>query len=167
MQKRGFSLVEMLVYIAILVLMLFVIINILSVILTSQRSLKTSKAIENSGIFSLERMVREIRHAESINTLQSSFGVSPGVLVLNGTDTNGNVRIIKFFVSGGRLTIEENGSPAGALTQTGTNITNLIFSHIITDNSEAIRIRLTIESGIGENYRIDNFYSTAVLRGSL
>jgi len=165
--KKGFSLVEMLIYIAILVLMLFVIVNILQTMVSSQRTLKTSKALENSGIFSLERMVREIRNAENVNTLQSALGNNPGVLVLSGTDEDGNPRTVKFLISGGLLTVEENGVSEGALTQVGTNITSLIFNHIITDNSEAVRIQMTVESGTGSNYRSENFYSTAVLRDSL
>jgi prepilin-type N-terminal cleavage/methylation domain-containing protein len=165
--RNGFSLVEMIIYMAILAMMLLVIINTLFIISTSQRTVKSSKTIENSGIFSLERMVRDIRNATSVDTNQSILGSHPGVLVLNGTDVNGNSHVVKFYLSTSTLHVVDNSVDQGALTETGTKVTNLVFTLINTTKSSAVRIQMTLESGTSTYYRSEKFYSTAILRGSI
>jgi prepilin-type N-terminal cleavage/methylation domain-containing protein len=165
--KRGFSLMEMLIYIAILVLIMVVVINILFNIISSQKKFKTAKNVENSAAYTLERINREIRDAQSIDTLGSVFGSNPGSLKLIGTDVNGNSKTVEFFVSSSTVHIKENGIDLGRLSQTEGRVTNLIFNRITNTHSDSVRTRLTVESGTSTNYRSENFYSTTILRGSL
>jgi len=165
-KNDGFSLVEMLIYIAILSFLLVIIINLLSGLLTSQRNLKSAKNIENSGIYGFERMVREIRDAKNIDTSNSQLNTNPGVLVLNTTDENNVDRTVEFFVSNETLHIKENGVDLGPLTPKNASVTNLIFRSVDTANSEAVKIEFTAESGSGQFYKQGNFYSTAILRSS-
>ncbi len=166
-KNRGVSIIETLIYITILVFILVVIVSLLFNLLSSQKNIKASKSIENSASLSLERIIREIRLAESVNTTSSVFGTSPGDLVLHSTDTNGNARTVEFFVTGNTIHLKENGTDQGAINQSDARVTNLVFTLISGTNSTAIRTQMTLESGTTTSLRSDKFYTTNILRSSL
>lgn len=161
---QGFSLLEMLIYIAILIIMLTVIMNIIISIMSTGRIIKSLRNIENSALISLERITREVRQAESVNTSSSILNSALGKLVLDGSDADGNPRTAEFYLSSGVLMFSENGIEIGALSPTGAKITGLLFEHFSGLNSEGIRTTITTESGTSTHYRSEKFYSTAVLR---
>jgi type II secretory pathway pseudopilin PulG len=165
-ESKGFSLAEMIIYIAILSLLLVVIVMLLSGIANSQRRLKSSRSVENSAIFGLDRIVREARDAQSIDTLTSQFGTHPGVLRLSGKDEFGQARMVEFYLNGNTLRLKENDIDRGPLTPEDARITNLVFYSMPTGNSWGIRVEMTIESGQGSALRFEEFSSTAILRGS-
>lgn len=163
-RERGFSLVEMIVYITILVFMLGIIMSIVISFARSQRAVKASKEVENSAIISLERISREIRLADGINVSSSTFDLNPGVLVLNSTDEGGSPRTVEFSFSSGGILLRENGLNVGAVSQTDARVTNLVF-HIFSNNGvTGIRTEVSIESGTSTYYRSGNFYSSTTLR---
>ena len=161
---EGFSLVEMLIYISILVLLLAVIMNIVVSVVRSGRVIKALRNVENSATISLERLVREVRQAESVNAGLSTLGSNPGRLVLEGTDIDGNPRTVEFSLSSGTLMFSENGVELGALSQSDARVSNLIFHLFSGPNSEGIKIEMTIESGTSTHYRSGKFYSSGILR---
>jgi type II secretory pathway pseudopilin PulG len=165
--KKGFSLMEMIIYIAILVLILVVVINILFNIISSQKKFKTARSVENSAAYTLDRINREIRDATTIDTAGSIFNANPGKLMLNSTDSNGNARTVEFFISSSTVHIKENGVDLGRLTQADGSVTNLVFTHITNTHSDSVRTVMRVESGTSTNYRAENFYATTILRGSL
>ncbi|MDD5050304.1 MAG: hypothetical protein PHV93_01000 [Candidatus Pacebacteria bacterium] len=165
-RKRGTTLVEALIYIFILVLLLLVIVDALVSFSHSFNMLQSGRDVENSAIASFERITREIRDAKSIDVAQSSFGSSPGQLFLNTTDANGNTETIQFYLVGQALHVKENGTDEGALTRSSVRVTSLIFQHISTSLSEAVKISMTIESGSATSYKSASFYDSATLRGS-
>jgi len=163
-KRRGFSLVEMLIYISILVLMLSVIMNIIVSVIRSERVIKANRNVEGSATVSIERLAREVRLAESIDTSLSVLDSNPGKLVLEGVDVSGNPRTVEFYLVSGVLMISENGVVLGALSQSNAKVSNLIFYLFSGPNSEGIRTEITIESGTGTHYRSNKFYTSAVLR---
>lgn len=162
--KRGFSLIEMVVYVSILVFMLVIVLEVVVSITRSQRVIRSVRDIENSALGSLERIERETRGAESISTASSTFGVSPGVLMLISTDEDENPRTVEFYLSSGRLRVRENGVDAGALTEGNVRVTSLVFRRFATSTVEGIRTEVIIESGTSTHYRVENFYSSALVR---
>ena len=158
---------EMMIYIGILVLIMVVVINILFSITSSQKKFKSAKSVENSAGYTLERITREIRDAQTVDTSGSSFGANPGVLKLTGIDANGNSRTVEFFVSSSTVHIKENGVDLGRLTNADGRVTNLTFTHITNTHSDSVKTFITIESGTSTNYRSENFHSATILRGSL
>ena len=162
--QKGFSLVEMLVYISILTLLLALVVSIIISLTSSQRSIKSQRSIDNSAIVGLERIVREIRLASQVNTSASIFDSSPGVLVLEGDDVDGNPRTVEFYISDGQVILRENGIDIGPVTQPEAVVTTLIFRLSTDPNSVGIRTELALESGTSTHYRSNNFYTFAVLR---
>ena len=161
---EGFSLVEMLIYIAILILMLAVIMNVTVSVVRSGRIIKALRNVENSALISFERITRETRQAQSINLFSSVLDANPGRLVLVGTDALGNPRTVDFYLSSGVLMLSENGVDVGALTQPDAEVSSLVFHRFFSPNSEGIRTEITIESGTSTHYRSNNFYFSAILR---
>ncbi|MEX2013762.1 MAG: prepilin-type N-terminal cleavage/methylation domain-containing protein [Parcubacteria group bacterium] len=165
-RQRGMTLVEMLVYVFLLTLTVFVIINSLFSLSRSYRSLESTLAIETTAQVALERLVREVRGSSSIAVAESVWDSSPGKLLLNQKDGDDNPLTVRFLVANERIEIEENGFNLGPLTPASVRVTNLVFRRITTLESEALKIEMTVESGEGTSFRSKNFYSTVVLRGS-
>ncbi|OHA90871.1 MAG: hypothetical protein A2665_00040 [Candidatus Zambryskibacteria bacterium RIFCSPHIGHO2_01_FULL_46_30] len=163
-KHQGFSLLEMLFYIAILVLLLAVIMNMVVSVVRSGRIINALKNVENSAVVSLERITRELRQADSVNVSLSTLDSNPGQLVLEGTDETGSPRTVEFYLSLGRLFLKENGVDVGALSQSDAQVSRLIFQRFSSLNAEGIRIEITLESGTSTHYRSEKFYSSAILR---
>jgi type II secretory pathway pseudopilin PulG len=162
--QKGFSLVEMVIYICILTAMLIIVLEVLVSITKSQRVMKSVRNIEDATLVSLERIERETRAATSINTASSTLGVTPGALVLDTTDTNGNAETLRFYLSNGQLVLNENGLDVGPLTGNDVRVTSLMFVRFASSSVEGIRTQMTIESGTSTAYRSETFYSSATLR---
>ena len=163
---RGFSLVETLLYTAILSLVLLIVAGTVIAVIRSSGNLRTAQLIERDAGFVLERMVREIRDAQSVNVGASILGAHPGKLLLNTTTVSGGVRTAEFYLDNGVLYFKEDGAVVGPLGSAQTTVSNLVFRHIATSRSDGVKIELTLTSGTGSAARSENFYATAVLRDS-
>src|SRR3990167_580640 len=137
--KRGFSLIEMLVYISILVFMLVIILEVIISITQKDRIIESKRNIENSAALTLERVTREVRESTAISVPSSTR------LVL--TESDGTT---EFYLSDARIFLKENGIEVGTLTSSST--------------SEGVSVRMTLESGTTTAYRVESFYISAVKR---
>jgi len=160
--------VETLVYLVILGLLIFIVANLLLVMVRSFYAGQLERELVQSATGSLERMVREIRKAHSIDLVNSIFGAHPGKLVLQQiAATNGHVSYVQsFFLNGTTLVIQEGDGQAVALTNPLVRVDNLVFRPLTTPMSEGVKIDLTFSAVRGGVVRSEKFYSTAVLRGS-
>lgn len=162
----GFSLIEMIVYISLLTVIMVSVVNMLLVMSRANSFYKVSRHIQSSAVFALDRIVRDIRNAQSVDLIGSTLGASPGVLILNTTQATGTPEIIQFYVSAGALRVKQDGGDIGPLTLSDVSVQNLVFRHINTGISQAVKVELTLSSGAGSFARSANFYATAVLRDS-
>lgn len=165
-RKKGIVLIEMIVYIVILAFVLTVIVNVLTVITQTQRSLKASRTVEASAAAIMETVGREIRQSISIDLGQSALGVHPGTITLHSRDVDGNPRTVAFSVADDTVYMSENGANIGPLTHEDTKVTNFLLRSITTPNSTGVKLELQLEVGTSSSYRNENFYSTFLLRGS-
>lgn len=162
--RDGFSLIEMVVYIAILVGMLVIVIQVVFSITRSSQMVHSARNIETSAVSALERIGRELRQAQSVDTVASTLNSHPGVLALDGESDAGVAYSREFYLSGGRLRLRENGVEAGVLTHASTTVTNLVFTRFYATSTEGVRIQMTLESGTSTAYRTETFYSSILLR---
>jgi type II secretory pathway pseudopilin PulG len=163
---RGMTIIELLLYVAILVLLVGVTVGALLSLSGIYRNLRSLEAVNENAQSSLERIVREVRGATSVDTLQSTFGTNPSDLYLNSLDVNGASTTVEFFATSSAVHIKEAGVDSGPLTSSNVKVTKLIFRLLTSAKSQAVKVEMTIESGTSTNYVTKNFYSTAVLRGS-
>lgn len=164
----GFTLVEMVIYIAILSIIVVLVTSSILVMSKSLSSIQTSRKINNFAETSLERIVREIRFADSVDTLNSTFGVSPGVLKLNTIDPTSEIQgTVEFYLSGLDLMIKEGNNPPEDITPSSLSITDLIFYNIvIPDVSESIKVEVEVTGSGIYGDKTEKFYSTIVLKRS-
>ena len=163
--KNGFSIIEIMVYLAIFTALSVLVINSFIVILSSFNTTNMNRKLLESGTVSMERISREIRQAKNIDIVNSILDTSPGTLQLNSTDSGGNSMIIKLINENGSLNLYKNNTLQGNLLGANLSITNLIFRRIATTQSEAVKIEMTLRYSLGHKTKSENFYDTVVLRG--
>jgi competence protein ComGC len=161
--KSGYSLVEMVIYVAIISVISIVIVNMLLSFSQSYRNLTVLRLIEHSGTDSFERMVRDISAANSVDTGNSIFNSNPGVLTLVAS-YGGNSTTTKFYVQNGILKVDVNGSYFGPLTVSNTSISNLVFTLLDSGISNAIKIDMTLVATSGPVTKTKTYHSTILLK---
>ncbi|MFC1757006.1 PilW family protein [Patescibacteria group bacterium] len=156
MRKNGFTLVEILIYIAILAVVSVVIVNSLLVMMKSFHGYRIARFVNVNGAMAIERVVREIRFAGDIGE-ESILDVSPGKLVFGD---------LEIFVSNSELMLKDGDADAVSLTSDKVQVENLVFKEIETINSKAVKIEVEFKSSRGTYQKTAKFYDTVVLRGS-
>jgi type II secretory pathway component PulJ len=165
-KKSGFTLVEMIIYIAFFAILSILAIEALMVVMRSFYTLRLTQNINQSATTALERMSREVRNAYDIDTAGSTFNANPGHLTLRTKDAGGANTTVEFYVNGSQIGIKEGGVDKGSLMEKSTTVTNLIFRQITTANSKAIKIEMSLHDTHGVLSRDAVFYDTILLRGS-
>ncbi len=162
-KKSGYSLVETIIYIALLCILISAIIWSTASIVKAYKKMRTIRDVENSAVAAMDRMEREIRDADSVNASQSTFGTSNGVLTLNGNTPTGTSETLKFYLTNGVLYVDQNGTQLGPLTLSDVTVSNLTFNYFSNSNSSGVQILMTLQTS---GTPAKSFEDSAVLRGS-
>ncbi len=158
---NGISLIESVIYLAIFSAMSIVVINSFIIILSSLSNIGLNHSLLNSGSMSMERISREIRQAKNIDLTNTTTES----LQLNSTDVSGNSTTIKFLKEGNALNIYKDGVLMDNLLTQNTIIDFISFNRISTANSEAVKVKITIEETRRNRTKVISFYDTVNLRG--
>lgn len=171
MMKKGFTLIEFLVYITTLVI---IVASIISFVVWSVHSNNKAKAVRetlDSAKRAMETMTQEIRETESVYASTSVFGVHPGQLSLETTrhlPVGEDITYIDFYVCDEFLCFKKESQDPIVLISDKVEITNLVFTHVISGDISSIHIDLTVEYKNPQNrseYETSiNLQSTANLR---
>lgn len=158
----GFTLVEMLIYIALMTLITLVMVQSFILVLKANRTSITEVNIRNSGYSAMEGMLREIYASDGIYT------TSAGVLQMTQSGGTNNV---KFATSSSNILNFYEGASnpptlVGPLTSKDIVVKSLIFTPIYTGKSSAVRIQMQLSTTVNGITKTEWFYSTAILRGS-
>ncbi len=160
-KKTGFTLIEMLMYVALMTIIILVIVQSITVVLKSNRSSFADINIRNSGYTAMEGILREIRSSETVEQ------ASMGILEMKQDNLT---RVVRFSTSSeGTIDFYEGSDVpniVGPLTSKGVFVKNLIFTKINTGKSFAVRIEMELETNVNDIYKSEWFYGTAILRGS-
>jgi len=165
-KNKGFSLIEMIVYLAIFTGISVLVINSFIVISSSYATIRSNHDLLESASNSMERIGRDIRQASSVDTANSLLGVSNGSLQLNSTDSSGNPMTIRFTLTNGMINLYENGVLVNNLLGQNIRATNLTFRNIITTEGQAVKIEMTIQNQLSKQQQSINLYNTIILRDS-
>ncbi len=161
---KGFSLVEMLIYVAIAAVIMIAVVDTVLGIVNVYSELRLVRNNENSAMIAMDRMSREIRNATSIDG-QSVLGSTLGRLVLAST-VNGNPSTADFYINDGILYFKKDGVYVGPLTSSTTDITSLVFTSLSTTTSKAVKIDMSLSSSYETKVKTGTFHTTIILRGS-
>ena len=164
---KGFTLVEMIIYVALFAVLSILAVNATIVVMKSFYTLRITQAVSMSATTALERMSREIRNAYDVDLIESTTGTSPGRLTLRTKDTAGANTTIEFYVNAsGQPGMKIGGVDKGSLVAKTVTINSLIFRSITTANSKAIKIEMILSDSRSNPAKLVKFYDTIVLRGS-
>ena len=157
----GLSLIETMIYIAILLAVLLLFVNMILPISESYINIRMIRKLDSAAISSMDRMTREIRDASSIN-IASILGVDQSRLVVDNPDAT---QVI-FSMVDNQIHIVNDGVDSGSLLPPG--ITTPIFNirRVLTGHSVGVRIEMILEGSERNIPRYQKYYSTVTLRGS-
>ena len=161
---RGFSIIEMLVYVLILaVISVFLVYAIISMI-RSVVEISVSRSILGGAMLSLERITREAKDAYDINEATSTLAAHPGrILFLTETESGATTSIL-FFISGDALMMKRGTSTAQSLLPERVAVENLVFRLATSTLSKSVKIELELSGARGSVTRTEQFYGSAQLR---
>jgi prepilin-type N-terminal cleavage/methylation domain-containing protein len=165
MNKRGFTLIEFVIYIAIVGIILVVAGAIGFNILFGKAKLAAIEEVSQNARFTMEKIADTVRNAQAINS--PSIGTTAPLLSLQIADSSKNPTL--FDVSAGTLRITEGVSQPVSLTASEVTATNLQFSNVSYALAPGtVRIQMTVQftnpSGRPEYNFAKTFYTTANIR---
>lgn len=164
-KQKGYTLLELVFYIAFLALLSVLVVEVFMTMTKSFVEIRSMRDLTQSASVSMERMIREIRDADTVQVADSVFNTNPGSLSLQSVE-NGVTRTVKFMVSGTDLEMYEDGVLVGVLNGETVSINSLIFRSVSTPVSEGIKIELILQESRSNISRTEEFYGAAMLRGS-
>ena len=169
--NKGFTLTELVVYIALLSLVVVAVVQIVFVILDANVRASAREEVLTNSIRAIDAIRKEVREAQVVYTPTSTFSTHPGQLSLVGTTnvpTGELVTYADFFLSDdGRLCISREGVTHQCITSPRVRITDLQFVHLApVGGPEAVQTFITLEresnrSEVQASYTIQ---STDILR---
>lgn len=163
-ENGGFTLIELVVYVAILGALAAIAANTLIIAGASLAEIRAERALNAATAVAMERAVRLVRGAEAIDEALSTLGSSPGALALLGPETPPAVS--RFAVNSEALLLTV-GNQTATLTPPGVAVTELVFRRMAAGTtSEAVRIELTLAASSGRATSTLRSYATVVLRNS-
>ena len=144
---RGFSLIEMLVYISVLTIILTSVFSFLIWVAHSSKKVSTMKEALDNARRAMEIMTYEIKGASNVYAPTSVFGSSPGQLSLKTArylPADETSSYIDFYICGTRLCLKKESQNPIALTSDSVEINNLTFTQSVTGSGVAVRIDLGV-----------------------
>lgn len=157
--KKGFSLFETVVYIALFSMISVIILLSISISAKIYRTAKVNNLMTESGNSAMERITRSARSANTL-TANSIFNSASGVLETLNTDGT----TAKIYISNGIVLLDENGVLSGNLTNEDLVASSLYFYNITTPQGVAVKTELTLTHS--ETNRTEKFQSTTILRNA-
>lgn len=166
LSRKGFSLVEVVLYVGLFSMLSVVAINAMMQTVTSFNYLRSSRDMNDSAVKVMERLTRDIKSATSVDLVNSTFNANPGRLTLNTVNASGTPMVVEYYVSGNTLRIKEDTIDKGSLISSRTQIDGLVFYYINTGHTVGIKINLRLRPSRGDTIDENYFYDTIILRGT-
>jgi type II secretory pathway pseudopilin PulG len=160
-QKGGFTLPEAIIYVAVLAIVSVLVVQVLMVMSRSFLEFRIARAATAGGTAAMERVIREVRWAASINVSDSLAGSHPGRLTLRRA--TGETVVI--YAENNQLYIIEN-NVTSSLLPARVSVTDFRVWLLDNSRSEGVKIELAVESGQGQKTRQAKYYSSAILKDS-
>jgi type II secretory pathway pseudopilin PulG len=159
--RSGFSLVEVMVYLAVLVLIAGALITTFLSLNTVLVRNKTERELTQAASVSMERIVRAIQSADSVNMGLSTLDTNASILTLTATPTT-----TQFYLTDDTLMMSEDGTEVGPLTSDSVSVQSFVANRFMGSTTEMVRVALTLSAQSNTSSSTRTFYTSAVVRGS-
>ncbi len=169
----GFTLIEVLIYIAVLVIIITAVSAFFLWGIRSNTKAKVMRETLDNSTRAMETLTREIKEAKSIYTPTSVFDSHPGGQLSLETNkylpVGESTTYIDFYLCGTQLCLKKESQDPIALTSDKVEVSNLVFSRIITNEIPSVQVSLNVDykdsTGRPEYQASVNLISTVSLRG--
>ncbi len=162
--KKGFTLVESIIYVAILTIFSVLILNVIVLFGKSWSVVKANKNVNVSAMTALERITRDVRSATSVAG-SSVLGTTPGTLDINVKDQSGASVVQSFYISNGKLFTRIGSGAEEQLTLSSVTVQSLTFYKTLLINAEAVKIVMVLTTVEGDKTETRTVETTTTLRG--
>lgn len=160
--SRGFTLIETLIYIAIIGLLAGGLISFTLSIIGTRAKAYVAQEVHSNMRSAVDTISQKIRASTGVNTGASTFDADPGILSLVMADAALDPTIISLNHDNGSLQIKEGAAAPLFITANAVNITNLVFTNM-TGASPRENIKFTITIDYNTEARgVDYVYSRSV-----
>ncbi len=138
--KRGFTLVELILYGALLMILIYVLTDVFTSALDVQLESQGTSSVEQDGRFILSRLNNDILNAQTV-IIPALPGSQSATLQL----TTGNINYVYSLVSGNLQLVNNNGTDT--LNSFDTTVSGLTFQRFGNNNrNDTIKIVFTLTS---------------------
>lgn len=149
--RRGFSLVEMIVYLGIVSSVLVSATLFAAEFAAIRLKAELYREVQRNAVLAVQRIEVEMREASSVDVGGSTFG-DPGVLSVH-TDVAGNDPTV-FSVTDGVLYVQRGVGPQLPLTSSKVEVRNFDVENVSnTGRTRAVRTKLTVGSVGGQLFK--------------
>ena len=162
---KGFTLVELLIYIAGLLALGSVLTLLIVQFYGLYKEILSVPRADRTGLLIVDRITKEIRSAQQIDMIESQFNTSNGVLDIDSV-TEGNTTEKKFFVENGIAKYQEDDDDALILSSKDFTVSNFNFTHVTTPASKAVRFNLELQFQTRNATETKSYTGFAILRES-
>lgn len=145
--KKGFTLIEMVLYIGLLGMLLGAVSSFVVFAVRSQAKTKVEGEVAFQASRAMELITREIKQATGVYAPTSVFETHPGQLSLatNTMPPQGEITTYTdFFLCGVRLCQKRESQSPIAITSSAVKVQNLVFHLINSTGVPSIQIDMTI-----------------------
>ena len=159
-KRKGFTLIEMLLFMAIVSFLLIMLTSIFTASLNVQKESEATSNVQQDGSYLISRLAYDTARAQSI-TIPSSLGTQTNnlQLVIDGTNYT-------YALNNGTLTITDNIG-TDQLNNFDTTVSDLTFKRLGNSGGKnTIQINFRVSSKVQQStgYEFKNFQTTVGLR---
>ncbi len=165
-KQKGFSLIELLVYISSLIIILMIVINSLLLMSNSYAGLKITQKINQTATGIIGRIILDTRWSNGLGSTGSIFNADAGSLSLNVLDDNGDSTEVTFYLDGTDLKMKEGLNDPIVLNLPGVKVDKFFLNFVDTGISKLVKIELELSMERKGKVKTETFYDSVVMRES-
>lgn len=165
LSQKGFSMVEMVVYVALLAFFMIIAVNGAIIMMSSYAKAGSARLLDSSIELLISKLSREARNSTGINDALSTFNQSPGRISFFVKEGGTSIPV-EFYTSSGVMKIRKGGAELGDVTLPGVSVDSVVFKKIDNVGKQAFRMTIRLIANNGGQTKAETFYYTAVLRGT-
>jgi type II secretory pathway pseudopilin PulG len=147
MRERGFTLIELVIYIGIVGIILLTLgLSLINLLYGRVKVRVISEVLSNVRLVEYQ-LSSTARHAESININNSTFNSDPGVLSLNMVEVGVDPIVFSLTSDNGAMQVSQSGEDPILMTTNQVSVTDLKF-HNLTGVGDAgvVQVEYTLQS---------------------
>jgi prepilin-type N-terminal cleavage/methylation domain-containing protein len=144
--KRGYTLLELLIYIAVLSVMTVIVADTFIMLSKGQGNIEAKSELNSNLNFALEKIKRDVSAASALNEPFTAGGSSSVLDVTVGADS------VKYALDNGRLTRQVGLQAPDYITSDKVKVSSLNFSRRENINSSLAKRRISLEIDIMSVY---------------